>query len=767
MAKALKTIAIIAGGIALVATGIGAAAGAGLFGAATAAAGAAGTVAGVSVGTIATIASVATVVSIGASIGAQLLTKVPEHYAQGSVNRVIIARDALAPYLIGLTFFAGVLRHDAGYGADLNGVKNPYRGMVTVHSVAGPVESLDALYADFEEVTFSGGAATGYYSTFLYEDHRLGVTPETALTPHFSGLPDWGSSHKLSGKAAILWNLLFDRNGQRFASGVPVMGGLWKGVLCYDPRLDSTYPGGSGAHRIDDPDTWEWSRCPGLHALKYALGSYLNDVKVFGVGMPVDGIEVSDFVTLANVCDANDWTVDGILFEPGDRWANFKRILAAGGAEPLFRGALLGVRINAPRIAIDVITPADLTDADAEITAMQGWKERLNGIVPKYRSSAHQWDYVATDEPLIVPDYLTEDGEEKIDERQFDLVQDATQATQLAALELVNRRELGPIVLTCKMQRLRRYGPGDMLTIQLPDHGLDDIDALILNRTVDPGALTVTFTLVSESAGKYDYVMGRTGSPPPAPSLTTGEVRDEIAANANPAALTIGTTPNGVFVPVTFDGAPKGSVPGFQIVVHWGEADVSSLATYGTLTAAGVSGASVDSNGLVTVTGMTADAGFVSVPVSFGGGSGIARVEYLKVPDGAPSLGSAETADITSLTGSGTYASSASFDIDVPDGATLNLTAYAGYAAASATYRPQVKLTIENLTDAGSETDVSGSEVSGGIASVGEPEYVETAGNWTNSLGATKTIRVRFITRRQSGAGTATAVSGSLGGSVA
>jgi hypothetical protein len=761
MAKVLKTVAIVAGGIALIATGIGAAAGAGLFGS-TASFGAASSLAA----TASTVASIAGVVSSVAALGASLLTKRPESYAQGSVNRVIIARDALAPYLIGATFFAGILRHDAGYGAELNGVKNPYRGMVTVHSVAGPVESLDGFFADFEDVPFSGGAATGYYSGFLYEDHRLGVTPETALAPHFAGLPSWTVDHKLSGKASILWNLLFDRNGKRFASGMPVLGGMWKGVLCYDPRLDSTYPGGSGAHRIDDPSTWSWSRCPGLHGLKYALGSYSNDIKVFGVGMPADGIEIGDFVTLANVCDANGWNADGILFEPGDRWANIKRILAAGGAEPLFRGAKLGVKVNAPRVAIDVVTPADLADADVEITAMQGWKGRLNGIIPKYRSAAHQWDYVPTEEPLIVDDYVTEDGEEKVEERQFDLVQDATQATQLGALELVNRREIGPIVLPCKMQRLRRYGPGDMLTIELPDHGLDGVDAVILDRTIDPASMTVTFTLASESAGKYAFVLGQSGSPPPTPSLSTGEERDEIAANTNPAALTIGTTPPSVFVPVTFDGAPKAAVPGFQIVVHWGEADVSALASYGTLSADGVSGASVDSNGLVTVTGMTADAGFVSVPVSFGGGSGIARVEYLKVPDGAPSPGSAETADIVALTGSGTYASSASFDIDVPDGATLNLTAYAGYAAATATYRPQVKLTIENLTDAGSETDVSGSEVSGGVAAVGEPEYVETAGAWTNSLGATKTIRVRFVTRRQSGAGTPTAVSGSLGGTL-
>jgi hypothetical protein len=41
--------------------------------------------------------------------------------------------------------------------------------------------------------------------------------------------------------------------------GRPRFGFVLKGKLCYDPRLDSTVAGGSGAHRWDDPSTWEWS----------------------------------------------------------------------------------------------------------------------------------------------------------------------------------------------------------------------------------------------------------------------------------------------------------------------------------------------------------------------------------------------------------------------------------------------------------------------------------------------------------------------------
>lgn len=540
MSGALRKVALIAGAVALVATGVGAAAGAGLFTASTAAGAATAASITATASSIATYASLAATV---ASIGAQATAKKPN--AKGSVNSVTIATDAMSPYLIGRTYFGGVLRHDTGYGATLKKVKNPYRGMVIEYSVAGPVEELEGLYLDFQPVSFSGTAATGYYASYLYRDFRLGLASETALTPFWSGMPNWTSDHKLSGKAAVLWNLKFDKDAKRYASGVPIQGAVWKGVKCYDPRKDDTYPGGVGSHRWADPAdtaafdaaklTWEWSECPGLQSLKYALGSWARDeddpdskyVKVFGVGLPIAGIMVEHCVSLANVCDANDWKVGGVIFEPGDRWANLKDILQAGGAEPLFIGGKLGLKINAPRVSLDTITPADLADDDAEITAMQSWRERRNGIIPKYRSEANKWDYVQSD-LVQVADYVTEDGEEKNEERQYNLVQGKDQAAQLAGYELVNGRERFPLKLPCK-PRLRKYGPGDMLTLELPDHDLEGVDAVIVDRSIDPATMVVTLTLMEETPGKHATVLALTGTAPPPPDLVAPEDRDDIS----------------------------------------------------------------------------------------------------------------------------------------------------------------------------------------------------------------------------------------------
>jgi hypothetical protein len=457
-------------------------------------------------------------VALGSSIGAQLTVKKPG--ARGSVNNVLIQVDPPQPYLMGRTFIGGVLRHDVAYGGSVGKVKNPYRGSVLVYSGAGPVEQLESVQTDFTPV----GA---WYNGYLYTDSQVGTLPEPArLQPQWANMPNWTASHRLSGQAAILWSFKFDKDGKRFASGLPPFGAIWKGVKVYDPRLDSTYPGGAGPQRINNEATWAWSENPALHAIAYAYGRRQNGKKVLGIGLPASGIDLARYVAWANVCDANGWKIGGVIYEPGDRWANLKDIMAAGAGEPVFAGGVLSVRFRAPMVALETITEDDLADDDMSVTAMQSYRNRLNGIVPKFRSEAHNWEYVSA-ETVSVPAYVTEDGEEKIEERQFNLVQDGDQAAQLAAYELVDGRELGPIVLPLKPQ-WRRYRPGECLHLTLPSLDLDT-DAIILSRDIDPGTMKVTLTLVGETPAKHAFALGQTALAPPTPALGNAQARDETA----------------------------------------------------------------------------------------------------------------------------------------------------------------------------------------------------------------------------------------------
>lgn len=760
MSKTLRTVALIAGAVALAATGVGALGSIGAIGAATgSAAAAAGAVTSASIiATATTVATIASVASTVAAIGAQITAKKPP--ARGTINQVIIAAEPPSPCIIGRTYSGGVLRHDVGYGATLKKVKNPYRGMVIEYSVAGPCQALEGIYLDYAQIPVSGSAATGYYSGFLYRDFRRGLFSETALVPHWSGMPRWGSAYKLSSKAAILWNALFDKDGKRFASGFPASGAVWEGVMTYDARKDSTYPGGSGSHRIADEATWAYSECPGQHALAYVLGRFRNGKKVFGVGLPADGIIIQDFVTLSNICDANGWKVGGVVYEPGDRWANLKRILEAGAAEPMWRGGKLGLKFNAPRISLYTLTDADLADPDAEVTAMQPWAQRLNGIRPKYRSEANKWEYVQSD-LVSIASYVTEDGEPKIEEQQYDLVQNKDQAAQLAAYKLLNGRELASIIIPCK-PHMRHFGPGDMITLQLPEHGLAGKDAIILKRQLDPATMVVTFTLMSETAGKHDFALGRTGTAPPTPALSTGEERDDIVTEVVKGADGYSMAPSSWVraISCTYAGVPKaGQFPlSTSFLVYRGAEDISDdpLTTYSLTTSNLVASLGGTSNRTLTIDAITADRGTAQIIASYNGTAvGVANVNFTKVRDGG-SVNSAT--DMTlSINNSASYGpvgggplslavgpdGSVSVDVNLPYGASSGSGALAG------------KIQYRTTPGSGTWTDLAAETQDPYGASVGEPSTLSISASIAGpATGAT--WEFQLLTRRYIGTGTLT-----------
>lgn len=515
MSKALGTIGKVAGvvaGVALIGSGIGAALG--------------GTMVLAGVGSATSIAAVAGAVSAVANMGAQALASDPP--AIGQVNDRIIGANNPQPYLIGRSYSGGIQVHDVGYGGEVDDVQNPYRFIATVHSCCGPVESLESVQVGWDTVTFSGTAASGYYSGFFYRDFQLGARPESdALSPQWSGAPDWGASYKLSGFAAIGYSLKWSKEGKRFAGGsLPTIGAIWEGVKVYDPRLDTTYPGGSGSHRIDDETTWAYSRNPALHALAYAYGRYVNGVKVFGVDLGEAAIDLDKIVAWANVCDTNGWTVNGTIYEPGDKWNNLKRICEAGAGQPVLKGGVLSFDYQAARTSLATVTKDDLADSNIVSKLGKGWKNRHNTLVPRFRSEAHQWNYVQADQ-VSVASFVTADGETKSDERQWDLVTDKDQVTELATYEIYQRREAGPITINCK-PHMRLYGPGDCLTLgaDLGVHPDGALKTIIRKRTIDPNTGIVSFELEQESDAKHTASLGLIGGVPSAITLPTSEDLD-------------------------------------------------------------------------------------------------------------------------------------------------------------------------------------------------------------------------------------------------
>ncbi len=484
-----------------------------------------------------TIAAIAAAVAVVATTAGNLLAKKPA--AVGQVERRMFGANSPMIYAVGRSSSAGAQVHDVAWGGKVGKVYNPYRMLVILLSCAGPIHAIEAVQFDHATVPFSGSAATGYYGGFVWKDEQLGQQPETAALEAAPGQgwgtpPGWGSDYKLSGKAAIALSFKFDKEGKVFAQGLPPITVIRQGVSTYDARQDSTYPGGSGAHRIDDETTWEYSESPAQHAVAYALGRRENGKLVFGPGLEASGIDLNAAVAWDNVCDANGWTVGGDLYEPGDSWNNLKRLCQAGACEPVIgTDGVLTFDYLAPRVSLATVRARDIKGDVAESASGQTWRERVNTIVPRYRSEANQWNYVQATEQSV-EDFVTADGEEKTEEIQYDLVQSADQAAELAQYELWQRREppanivLGP--------EWRAYQPGDTLTLDA-DIGLwpTDLDVVIRGKSYDPLTGLTSFELKGENPDKHAAVLGSTASPPPAPVIPTGEDLDiAFAENVAP-----------------------------------------------------------------------------------------------------------------------------------------------------------------------------------------------------------------------------------------
>lgn len=506
-----------------------------------------------------TIATVAGAISAVAMTAANLTAKKPR--AQGAINNRMIGASNLMPYLMGLAFSAGVQVVDEGYGGKVGKVDNPYSFTGVVHSCCGPCDGIDSYLVDWNEVSISGGAASGYYANFLYVMSQLGLRPEPGvLTPQWVGCPNWGSDYKLSSMFATGWSMKFDKKGKVFAAGQPPFGIVGRGVWAYDPRLDSTFPGGSGPQRVDDESTWAYTRNPALHAGTYAYGRWVNGKLVFGVDLG-DTVNFGAIAAWANLCDANGWTVNGTIYEPGDRWNNLKKICLAGGGEPILAGGEITFSWHAPRIALDTIRADDLAPGPLGSTAGRGWTDRINTLRPKFRSPAHQWSDTPAD-AVKVPEFVTADGEEKSEEYVLELVTDVDQGAELSLYEIWKRREAGPFTVTVG-PRLQAYRPGDVLTLPVElELWPVEIDALIVSRSNDPATGYSTLELEGETPAKHAAALGATGSvsdpvTPPAPGAADGVAGSNgdpygyvsgLIATSFPVGMTVSATDDSITV---------------------------------------------------------------------------------------------------------------------------------------------------------------------------------------------------------------------------
>lgn len=476
----------------------------------------------------ATLVSVASQAAVSMAINAAMSVLSPKVGSAGRPVDWTLNPDGPIPFAFGRVGVAGAVVHKRTFGPD-----KMYYGFVSCVSGAGPIAGFEAFTADDFPVTFNGAgmAVTSEWTGEMWRATRLGTQPDTWLpTPtglkHNAILPNWTASHRASGKALSM--LVMGENSKRTAypNGEVKPLEIFRGLLCWDPRLDSSYPGGAGSCRLDNPSTWVWSENPIICALRWCLGLWESPTgkgtpfigqQVGGIGSRLSGIDVPAFVAAANVCDANGWTCAAYPNTDDDKHQVLVSFLQAAGAIYSQRaGKISLIQRAAPRASVATITADDVV-GPIEVDTAASRIDRINTIQPTYWSPEHRWQMTALPE-VTAQAYRDADGGKRSRGITYPYVSKAKQAAQLAALEIAHSREgmAGQVALKPYLQRIQ---PGDVFTITEPGFLLDGLKCLCMSTEYDPAEAVVRVTFVSETDAKYPFALGQSTTPPTPPTL--------------------------------------------------------------------------------------------------------------------------------------------------------------------------------------------------------------------------------------------------------
>lgn len=265
----------------------------------------------------------ATLFAIGATVLTNALFKpsAPERQAQETTLQL---GEGPRRYVFGRCATAGMLadafNHGGKYGTDWE---------VLVIDIAD--HFCDALEGFYVDDTFHPYVADGVVSGFNNQLSAwwLPGTEDQEVFEFLITQGGWSSNDRARGCARVVVAYKADASDAKnpvFPGGRPRFVFVVRGARLYDPRKDSTVEGGAGAHRWDEPSTWEWSDNAELARYKFQRGIYacdrIDQPDMLLVGRGLSAIEAppAAIIAAANICDEDV-------------------ALAAGGTEKRYRAS--------------------------------------------------------------------------------------------------------------------------------------------------------------------------------------------------------------------------------------------------------------------------------------------------------------------------------------------------------------------------------------------------------------------------------------------
>lgn len=593
----------------------------------------------------ATAATISTITAIGASIALSTASmalfgpKVPKT----QMSRLNVSLDPSTPRkaVFGTTAMPLDLRYHESSGTDQEYVD--YIVAVSAHKIT----SITEIWFEEKMAWSVAGGVTATYSGYLTVEVRTEGTDANYISINGGG--KWGSSRRLTGCAYIY--LRIKRTGNTKKAESPLVGGLpsrvtviGEGALLYDPRKDSTVPGGSGSHRATDQSTWgaytDADDCdnPVLQLLWWLIGWEINGKLSVGCGVPYTRIDMESFITAANICDESvtlatggtqkRYRTSGTASDSDDRMDIINNILASMNGTLRDNAGKLSVTAMKNDLA-DYVLDFDENDMLGEFDWQQtrGLTENYNIARGRFVDPSANSLYQMVDYPEV--GFASPDGIERVMSLDLPYVEDGRRAQRIAKQVLQRNQYRGMFSATFNAKALGCQ-VGDVVRVSLEALGWSNKPFRVVSQEIRFDG-QVPLALIEENPAIYAW--DRDDSAPVTPTAptiynplnspfilgidvagTTADWSGVIDDNGDKPEDNADVTANAVpsldqVAPVAFAADYLGILSAGQlpktinVIRRRGGVDVSSSTTWSIVSQTGITGVTVtvSSSGVVTI----------------------------------------------------------------------------------------------------------------------------------------------------------------------
>ncbi|HEJ9413588.1 TPA: DUF1983 domain-containing protein, partial [Proteus mirabilis] len=433
--------------------------------------------------------------------------KVPGSGYRDQSERKQMLRSASAPetVVVGKTMMSGLLF----FAEEEEGEQDENEELYMALAIAShPIHKLGQIYFNDDKIEDLGDNAQ-------YELHNGRTEADPYLLKH---APSWKEDMIGRGLAWLRLTLRFDQ--EKFPYGVPnVKSELW-GKEIYDPRTEKT----------------AWSNNGALVILDY-YRHYL--------GVPDSDIDWNAFKVAADICDETVQTPDGKseprytlngAYELEESPASVLEMMhKCIAGEPTYiagkHGILMQVYNGPALLTIDESQIIDTVTVTPELSL----RDATNAIYGTFVDAEQQ--YNKTDfEPVVIEEWIEEDGLEIKENMDYRFVTSPYQANRLANLYLRKKRAGRRIQLRMNLDGYA-YRPGDVIKLELPSLGISDLEFRIADWKFHPSE-GVEITLEEDGPYIYEDLASKPFVRPPFTKLPTGGVAAPINLAFVPLSVT-------------------------------------------------------------------------------------------------------------------------------------------------------------------------------------------------------------------------------------